>query len=336
MEYLIIDTESCTGKSDDGSLCSVGYCVADENFEILEKNDLLINPLPKRFSVGNKKNLKRTGVMFAYDVDEFRRAPLFKDRYDRLCALFRNRTVLGFALANDVKYLNDACDKYDLPRIEYEYMDVQFAYKLLNPAENSLGLKTLSEKYGIKYLEHRSDEDAAVSLYVLKALLAENGLNYCDFIKDYEIVYGVNTLKGHHSPYSVAEFRGEKGLTVSHRVKNHVYGEFISRLPKKRKGNVYCFSYSVERKDVDLLRTVIKAIYAEGNSFTRDADVATVYVKNGENSAEDLRLSALQKTSKRLKRVMTFDELTRELNVTTADKFDDSEVLIALHEKLVI
>lgn len=334
MQYLIIDTESCTGKSDDGSLCSLGYAIADENFNIVERNDLLINPLPKRFAVGDKKNLKRTGVMFAYGVEEFRRAPTFKDRYYDVKRLFHGRLVLGFAMANDVKYLNDACDKYSLARIEYEYMDVQFVYKLLNPDANSIGLKTLAEKYGIKYLEHRSDEDAVVSLSVLIGVLEENKVNYCDFIKNYEVVYGVNTSKGHHQPYSVSEFKGEKGLSISHRLKNLVYSDYLSKLPKRRKGEVYCFAYSVERNDVDILRTVINAIYRNGNSYNRDGDVCTIYVTKTAND-EDERLSSIKQTSKRLKRVISFDELKKELNVEKTENFDDTKFLIDFHEKLI-
>ena len=131
MEYLVIDTESCTGRSDDGSLCSIGYAVCDENFNVIEKEDILINPLPKRFLVGDKKNAKRTGVTFAYTVEEFRKAPRFCDLYDRIKSIFSGRTVLGFSMANDVKYLNDACDSFSLPRIEYNFYDVQFIYQLL-------------------------------------------------------------------------------------------------------------------------------------------------------------------------------------------------------------
>ena len=332
MQYLIIDTESCTGKSNDGSLCSLGYAVADENFNIIERNDLLINPLPKRFAVGDKKNLKRTGVMFAYGVDEFRRAPTFKERYNEIKRLFEGRLVLGFAMANDVKYLNDACDKYSLSRIEYKYMDVQLAYRLLNPDANSIGLKTLAEKYGIKYLEHRSDEDAVVSLHVLNGILAENQVKYDDFVRDYEIVYGVNDSKGHHSPYSIAEFRGEKGLSVSHRLKSLVYSDYLSKLPKRHKGEIYCFAYAVERYDVDILRTVINAIYRNGDSYNRDGGICTIYVTKAHND-EDERLALIRQTSKRLKRVITFDELKKELNVTKADSFDDTEFLIDFHEK---
>lgn len=334
MEYLVIDTESCTGKSDDGSLCSIGYVIADESLNILEKSDILVNPLPKRFAVGNKKNLKRTGVMFAYTEDEFRQAPSFNERYHIIKDLFDNRLVLGFAMANDVKYLNDACDKYELPRIEYEYMDVQFAYKLLNPEENSIGLKTLSVKYGINYHEHRSDEDAAVSLLVLKSILDEHQMKYDDFIKDYKIVYGVNNKIGHHPPYSVAEFRGEKGLSVSHRLKNFIYSDYLNRLPKKRTGEVYCFAYALERKNPDLLRTIIDSIYKRGNSFTRDADICTVYVKEN-NATDDSRLNALKLNNKRLKKIVTFNELTTELGILSPCKYDDTDFLISLHEKLI-
>ena len=44
MEYLVIDTESCTGRSDDGSLCSLGYAICDENLNVIRQEDLLFNP----------------------------------------------------------------------------------------------------------------------------------------------------------------------------------------------------------------------------------------------------------------------------------------------------
>ena len=64
MEYLVIDTESCTGKDNDGSLCSIGYAVCDENLNIIKQEDVLFNPLPKRFAVGDKKKRKADGRYF--------------------------------------------------------------------------------------------------------------------------------------------------------------------------------------------------------------------------------------------------------------------------------
>ena len=334
MEYIVIDTESCTGKSDDGSLCSVGYAVADDKLNIIKRDDIILNPLPKRFSVGDKKNLKRTGVMFAYTVEQFRNAPDFKDKYEEIKDLFTGRTVLGFAMANDVKYINDACDKFNLPRIEYAYMDVQFLYKLSNPEANSIGLKTLAEKYGITYMEHRSDEDAVVSLLVLKKMLEENNRTFNEYLTEYEVKFGKNTKNGYHHPYSLVEFRNEKGLKVSRRLQGFIYSDYLHRLPKRLKGNVYCFAYDIEKKDVSLLRTLIDEIYLKGNSFTRDADVCNVYVKCG-NEESDQRLTLLKTTSKRLKRVISLEDLFAELDINEVKRYDDSLFLAEFSEKLI-
>lgn len=332
MEYIVIDTESCTGKGNDGSLCSVGYALADENFVITERNDLLINPLPKRFSVGDKKNLKRTGVMFAYTEEQFRKAPDFKDRYEEIKNLFYGRTVLGFAMSNDVKYINDACDKFNLPRIEYEFTDVQFLYKLSHPSENSVGLKTLADKYGISYLEHRSDEDAVVSLLVLKHMLNECNCTFRQYLAKYDVKFGKNLIGGKYNSYSIAEFRNEHGLKISKRLQKLVYNEYLRKLPAKHSGDIYSFAYCVEKNEVDELRTVIDALYLRGDCFTHDADICTVYVKCGEEE-KDFTLARLKSTSKRLKRVIDFDSLKKELGITEIKKYDDSRFLAYISRK---
>lgn len=332
MEYVIIDTESCTGKGDDGSLCSIGYALADENFVITKRNDLLINPLPKRFSVGDKKNLKRTGVLFAYSEEQFRNSPDFKNRYAQIKNLFNGRTVLGFAMGNDVKYINDACDKFNLPRIEYEFTDIQFLYKLSHPSENSVGLKTLADKYGISYLEHRSDEDAVVSLLVLKQVLSECGCTFKQYLDKYEVKFGKNLISGKYNSYSMAEFRNEQGLKISKRLQRLVLNEYLRKLPIKTTGEIYSFAYCVEKNDVDELRTIIDALYLRGDCFTRDADICTVYVKCDEYES-DQTLIRLKDTSKRLKRVIGYGELKKELGINEIKKYDDSRFLARISKK---
>ena len=100
MEYLVIDTESCTGRADDGSLCSIGYAVCDENLNVLKQEDVLINPLPKRFFIGDKKNFKRTGIEFAYTIEEFRKAPRFNNLYAKIKELFNKITEYIFPLTH--------------------------------------------------------------------------------------------------------------------------------------------------------------------------------------------------------------------------------------------
>ena len=89
-------------------------------------------------------------------------------------------------MTNDIKYLNNACDCFSLPRIEYKFYDIQFIYQLLFPEQTSIGLKTLSANFGIEYLEHRSDEDAVSSLLLLKKFLGLYGANFSEVIDQFE------------------------------------------------------------------------------------------------------------------------------------------------------
>ena len=47
MKYLFFDIECCDGNH----ICSFGYVIVNNNFEILEKKDLVMNP-EKRFKLG--------------------------------------------------------------------------------------------------------------------------------------------------------------------------------------------------------------------------------------------------------------------------------------------
>ena len=47
MKYLFFDIECCDGNH----MCSFGYVIVNNNFEILEKKDLVMNP-EKEFRLG--------------------------------------------------------------------------------------------------------------------------------------------------------------------------------------------------------------------------------------------------------------------------------------------
>lgn len=331
MEYLVIDTESCTGKDNDGSLCSIGYAVCDENLNIIKQEDVLFNPLPKRFAVGDKKNAKRTGVTFAYEVEDFRKAPRFSERYDFVRSLFENRIVLGFAMVNDVKYLNDACNKYNLPRITYEFIDAQFIYQLIHPEANSIGLKTLGEKYELHYTEHRSDDDAAVSVMLLKKFLEEENLSLNEIVNKYSIHYGKNSSDGYHMNYSDALNTEDFGLKRSKKIQSILFFDYVSKLPKKRTKNRICFSYKLEKADVNYTRTLIKLINEKGYSFTRDADACNVFVCYDDEDNDKRKTCAMQ-VKKRDLVIMSVKDFEKQIGYTRNAEFNDKEFLAEYYE----
>lgn len=331
MEYLVIDTESCTGKDDDGNLCSIGYCICNEKLKITEREDVLFNPIPKRFSVGDKSNAKRTGVTFAYEIEDFRKAPRFNERYDFVKSLFKNRTVIGFAMVNDVKYLNDACDKYGLPRIEFKFIDTQFIYQLFHPEANSVGLKTLGEKYNLAYTEHRSDDDAAVSVMLLKTFLDEEKMTLDGALEKFGAHMGVNDAEGYHMNYSDALNTEQFGLKRSKKIQSLLFCEFTSRLPAKRGRGKICFSYKVEKLDVNYTRTLIRLLVEKGYSFTRDADACSVFVINDQND-NDKRKLLVDQIKKRKITIMTLKEFENFVGYERNLFFNDKVFLAGYYE----
>lgn len=332
MEYLVIDTESCTGRGDDGSLCSLGYAICDEELNILKQEDILFNPMPKRFLIGDKKNLKRTGISFAYTVEEFRNSPRFFEVYAKVKELFKGRIVLGFSMSNDIKYINDACDKYEMPRIEYKFYDIQFIYQLLHPEETSVGLKTLNEKYGIEYIAHRSDEDAAGSVLLLKTFLKAEGLTFNEVIKKYKIHKGKNTSKGYHIGYSDAVIDQLYGLKRSKRIQGIILSDFIKNLPfvntpKER----ICFSHKIEKMDVNFVRTLIDLCYEQNCCYDHDTDIITLFVTDDK---EDKRISHLTPKQKKNLKIMSLNEFCDFVGYTEDFEYHDKAFLTSYYQQL--
>ena len=170
-KILSFDIESCTGSQKDGSLCSFGYYLADSKFQVIEHDDILVNPMPKVFNIN--QNTYFTDVKLSYPEEVFRASPTFEKHYDRIKNLFQKSTyAIGFAVINDVKYVNDACAKYNLEKIEYKFIDVQHLVKCHLKQKTPMGLKKICEHLEIEYVAHRSDEDARVTLIILEKLCA--------------------------------------------------------------------------------------------------------------------------------------------------------------------
>ena len=85
--------------------------------------------------------------------------------------------MVGFSVSNDVDFLNNACQVYKLDKITYDFVDVQLLHKTVYKKQNMCGLEGVANEFGIEYLAHRSDEDARVTLLVLKRMANELNLS---------------------------------------------------------------------------------------------------------------------------------------------------------------
>ena len=101
MKFVFFDIECAGVHKTYAKICVFGYVVCDEKFNILEKEDILINPRGK-FELTDRKGEK--GITLPYEYSEFAKQPDFRAVYPRIKALLEDEEacVFGHAVLNDV------------------------------------------------------------------------------------------------------------------------------------------------------------------------------------------------------------------------------------------
>ena len=184
-KYLFFDIESIDRKS--RYTCSFGFVLTDDKFNVILKDDILINPMVEEYDWYVLKN------MFYYTKEDALSSPSFAEVFDRINNLVdaEDIVVMGYAIGNDLDYLRNDYDRlgYDTSSL-YGY-DIQLFYKQLNSQINGMKLFNLAKSFGIDvsgYNEHKSDDDAEVSMLIAKHYCESMNLTIDEFIDKYDIL----------------------------------------------------------------------------------------------------------------------------------------------------
>ena len=126
MNYLFFDIECCNCHH----ICEFGYVLTDDKFNIIKKEELLINPA-KEFTVPNDNKFKG----LSYSQEEYLNSPSFREYYDKIKNIINNENqiIFGYAINNDAVYLRTACKRYKLKPISFTFYDIQI---ILSKNEN--------------------------------------------------------------------------------------------------------------------------------------------------------------------------------------------------------
>lgn len=283
MKYLFFDIECADGGK--ATICSFGYVIADENFKILRREDIVINPQGRFYLTGRAG---RPDVHLAYPEATFKRAPAFDKFYNKIKALVENEEyyVVGHSIGDDVTYLNKACARYKLEPFSFEYFDTQRMYRELTGDKKSISLENALAAFEIdeKFRYHQSVEDARATMFLLKALLAKANASFEDYRTSTDRCTG-KTANGksewdYTPPMTEGRrlrergLRGEKGDNVMLRGRrNHTlflryldFGEAIGEKNNKLAGKKISISMNYETehfKEMIRLAGLVKAARGE-------------------------------------------------------------------------
>ena len=178
MKLLFFDIECAGVHKTYAKICVFGYVLCDEKFNILEKEDILINPRGK-FELTDRKGEK--GIVLPYEYEEFKKQPAFPKIYSRIKELLQDEDtrVLGHAVLNDVKYLNLECRRFRLPALKYSFADSQLLFmSFKNDFSHQCGLEHIAEELGVDFTPHRALDYADATMRIVEAMCKAHNCGY--------------------------------------------------------------------------------------------------------------------------------------------------------------
>lgn len=168
MRYLFFDIECCDGRN----ICSFGYTITDEKFNVIKKEDIIINPEAK-FTIPTTE--KRMDIKLSYSKADFAKAPKYPEVYEKIASIINHpdQKIFGHAVSSDIKFLKTANARYNMPQFKFDAYDTQKAFAQCGIGGGSCALSGIARSLGYdtsKMHLHNSADDAELTMLCAKGI----------------------------------------------------------------------------------------------------------------------------------------------------------------------
>ncbi|MCQ2586500.1 MAG: hypothetical protein MJ174_00185 [Treponema sp.] len=299
--FVFFDCECANTFEGVGKICSLGYVICDDELNVIESEDVVMNPECEFdwYLFSGKGDCQ-----LAYSKDYFRIKPNWEAYHKDIKKLLTtgNRFIAGFAVGNDVGFVNSACERYQKDYIQFRAFDVE---KLLNKAYGQKKkLKEWAEFMGVnlvKFQSHKSVDDAMMTMLCLKSYCMKTGKSAEQVLTENKDMYVSN-----EQILQQAEERAYR-KEMTEKIKR-LYNK---KSPKPSFKTVVGEYFEIDGKilkDVDFAFELVKQIYDNGGIVCERI--------NGKGSVifEELpNKEVVSKIQKRNLKIITLDELQEKL-----------------------
>ena len=313
MNFLFFDIECANCFGGVGKIFSFGYVLTDEHFNILERDDILMNPDVTRWDWYVIKN------MVAYDRSIFPEKPKFPEFYPRIAGLFdRADVVAGYAVENDVKFLLDECKRYSLPSFPVLHYDIQRIIRAKYELSNLISLKKALEMLELPEdsILHKSDDDAVYTMRVAEALTKVEGCTLPELIHRYPAcdVFAENGRVKVHSEhgYTVIGAKGDERDSERLHRSSPRYAKFreVIRTTKPNpneeqilKGLKIIANLDYEEHHCTVMMRLAKRIGELGGTYTLKASSADIFLEGKCKNPHCLRYHRVMRSAEEGKEI---------------------------------
>ena len=286
MKYLFFDIECASVFKDKAKICVFGYCLTDEQFNIIEKQDLLINP-QGGFHLTDRKGQR--GLVLPYKYEDFKKYPTFLDRKEQIYSLLQDKDTLvfGHAVQNDVKYLNLESRRFSLPSFDFAFGDTQFLYmNITGDFSKQLGLSAIADELGVEFAPHRAVDDAYATMKIAEAMCKAENTSLLGLLKKYGVTLGRLQNYEVERVDSVAfiKYRQERERLKEERerlrAEFHIFADKEKRKRAKTGkmlGKTVCFSHPTELCSV--AKKLLSDAFSLGARVTFKAEECDIYIR---------------------------------------------------------
>ncbi len=315
MNYLFFDTECAARINGVPRICSFGYVLCDEEYNILEKNDILINP---RCDF-DTENLSHSGIKFAYPEEDFFASPDFRHSYCKIRKLLSrpDTLIIGHATGCDASYILQNIRENGLSYYDFTYLDTQKLFKEFK-GDPAVSLPNLCKHFGIEVLtEHKSDDDAEMTAYCTKALCSKLGYSIIDASKKPELLGAVHNGELHSSlsaAFPIGD--GYKMTALAHKnLRAYLDSELKELTPNVDfVGKRYCFDEHFEHNNFTRALFLIHRLRLIGAIYDPNVVKCDIFV---EFPAAPAVHNGRREIAKSLHRqIISSDKLLKQLNIS--------------------
>lgn len=314
MKLVFFDIECASVFKNVAKICAFGYVVCDEQFHILEKKDILINPKGK-FHLTDRKGEK--GLVLPYEYDSFKTQPTFPSVYPFIKKLLedKNTVVVGHSTLNDVKYLDLETRRFKLPSFNFAFSDSQLLYMTKeNRFERQFGLEYIAEDLKVEFTPHRAADDAYATMKICEAMCKACGCGFSQLEKELQIEHGRICDHSVTKPVSRAYRAYCENLKAVKEQRAKVRSEFFRFVSRKKRrkngelsGKAFNFSREIE-DDIALSKKLVNALYEKGAVYTTKLAQCSIYVA-AENDKTTRTKAAMESAGVQVLSVREAEEL---------------------------
>ncbi len=268
---LFFDTECANCNNHIAKICEFGYVLTDDNLNIIETNNLLINPRDKFNTYGFKK----AGIQLSYKTSVYQSSPDLKQRYAKIKALLtdKNTVVYGFSTQSDADYLLTDFKRNGLTQINFEFYDIKSLFEIYLEKTGKLSLDTIYAESGMEngdIVHHEARNDAFMTLACFKYFLKLANKKPTEIKGNYPLAKG-ESFNG-RIIFGGIIFNYTKGNRITQNNRK-ILNAFIDSCRFKREidgvnGKTFCFEREYEKTHFAEVMLCSKKIIAGGGKIT--------------------------------------------------------------------